>query len=106
MKYLNYNTEGQIIGIYDKEIHSIIPEPNIEITDEAWEELIKDIENHHIIDDVLIYTPKTQEQIEEEIRLVEIKATLDKAQQEVEDELQNILRSIAIEKYIEKQTGL
>ena len=41
MKYLNYDeTAGEIKGFYSDEIHSTIPEPNIEITEEVWQNLI------------------------------------------------------------------
>lgn len=41
MKYLNYDeTTGEIKGFYTPEIHSAIPEPNIEITEEIWQNLI------------------------------------------------------------------
>ena len=41
MKYahLEKNT-NKILGWYDKEIHSKIPTPNIEVSDEVWQEAI------------------------------------------------------------------
>jgi hypothetical protein len=37
MKYLHYDKlSGKILGFYTKEIHVIIPEPNIEITENEW----------------------------------------------------------------------
>lgn len=41
MKYANYDKEtNEIRGYYDDEIHETIPEPNISISDEAWQEAL------------------------------------------------------------------
>ncbi|RAZ49210.1 hypothetical protein [Campylobacter hyointestinalis] len=41
MKYVNYDKKSnEILGYYDSEIHETIPTPNIEISDEAWQEAI------------------------------------------------------------------
>lgn len=37
MKYVNYDKRSnEILGYYDRDIHKIIPEPNIEVSDELW----------------------------------------------------------------------
>ena len=37
MRYVHYNeTTGDIIGFYDDETHTTIPEPNITITEQEW----------------------------------------------------------------------
>ena len=41
MKYANIeNGTNKLLGWYDKEIHSKIPTPNIEVTDEVWQEAL------------------------------------------------------------------
>ena len=40
MKYAHINENGQILGWYDKEIHTSIPTPNIEVSDEQWKNAI------------------------------------------------------------------
>lgn len=42
MKYANIeNGTNKLLGWYDKEIHLEIPTPNIEVTDEVWQEALK-----------------------------------------------------------------
>lgn len=36
MKYAHTDTNGQIIGWYDTEVHATIPTPNISVSDEVW----------------------------------------------------------------------
>lgn len=41
MKYAHYDEiTKELLGYYDSEIHENIPAPNIEISDEAWQEAI------------------------------------------------------------------
>ena len=41
MKYANIeNRTNKLLGWYTKEIHSKIPTPNIEVTDEVWQEAL------------------------------------------------------------------
>jgi hypothetical protein len=41
MKYANIeNGTNKLLGWYTKEIHSKIPTPNIEVTDEVWQEAL------------------------------------------------------------------
>lgn len=49
---------------------------------------------------------KTKEDIAKEEKALKDKEALDKVQYEVEEELKTIIRSMAIEKYIEKQKGI
>ena len=59
MKYAYYNNDtGQLIGFYDDEIHESIPEPNIELTDEQWQEAV---DNHYNFVDVDSGTISTQD---------------------------------------------
>jgi len=41
MKYANYDKTGKLLGWYDKEIHSTIPTPNIEVSDEQWQKALE-----------------------------------------------------------------
>ena len=41
MKYANYDKKtNKILGFYDDEIHSSIPEPNIKISDDEWKKAL------------------------------------------------------------------
>lgn len=48
MKFAHTGNNGQILGWYDPVIHSEIPEPNIEVTDEQW--LVSIGANHNTVD--------------------------------------------------------
>ena len=55
MKYANYDNDGNILGFYSDDIHSIIPEPNIALTDDQWQSALNgskivDVENMILID--------------------------------------------------------
>ena len=41
MKYANINENNKILGWYSDDIHSEIPTPNIEVTDEVWQEALR-----------------------------------------------------------------
>ena len=42
MKYANYDKEtNEILGYYDDEIHESIPEPNVKISDDEWQEALR-----------------------------------------------------------------
>ena len=42
MKYANYNKDtNEILGYYDDSIHETIPEPNIKISDDEWQEALQ-----------------------------------------------------------------
>lgn len=45
MKYAYIDKNGQLLGWYDDEIHTSIPTPNIEVSDEAWQNAINN--NHN-----------------------------------------------------------
>jgi hypothetical protein len=36
MKIANIDNQNKILGWYDSNIHSVIPTPNVEVTDEQW----------------------------------------------------------------------
>jgi hypothetical protein len=45
MKIAHINEQNKLLGWYDTEIHSTIPIPNIEVTDEVWQNAINN--NHN-----------------------------------------------------------
>ena len=41
MKHVNYDAKtNEILGFYDDEIHESIPEPNIKVSDDEWQQAI------------------------------------------------------------------
>lgn len=44
MKYAHIEENGKIIGWYDESIHTSIPTPNIEVSDEVWQ---NSLDNNH-----------------------------------------------------------
>jgi hypothetical protein len=44
-KYAHINSENILQGWYDSEIHTTIPTPNIEVTDEQWQISINNSNN-------------------------------------------------------------
>lgn len=78
MKYANIiKKTGQLLGWYDKDIHASIPAPNIEVSDEEWQNAINN--NHNKVN-----TDGTTETCDfrtsEEINEQELKAKLSEAQ--------------------------
>jgi len=51
MKYAHVDTNGQILGWYESDIHDTIPEPNVQVTEEVWQNAI-DSSHNTIIDGV------------------------------------------------------
>ena len=51
MKIAHVDNNGQILGWYDQEIHTDIPEPNVEVSEEVWQNAINSSHNT-IIDGV------------------------------------------------------
>jgi uncharacterized protein (UPF0297 family) len=37
MKIANIDNDNKLLGWYDSNIHSVIPTPNVEVTDEQWQ---------------------------------------------------------------------
>lgn len=62
MKYAHYDKDTKrLLGFYDDEIHESIPEQNIKISDEAWQEALA-IGANTIKDGKMIYVePKIDE---------------------------------------------
>jgi len=51
MKYAHVDGNGQILGWYEDEIHSTIPEPNVQVSEEVWQNAL-DSSHNTIIDGV------------------------------------------------------
>jgi hypothetical protein len=51
MKYAHVENNGQILGWYESEIHDTIPEPNVQVSEETWQNAINSSHNT-IIDGV------------------------------------------------------
>jgi len=51
MKYAHIDDNGQILGWYDQEIHQSIPEPNVQVSEEVWQNAL-DSSHNTIIDGV------------------------------------------------------
>jgi len=51
MKHAHVDNNGQILGWYDQEIHTDIPEPNVQVSEEVWQNSINHSHNT-IIDGV------------------------------------------------------
>jgi len=45
MKIAHVDNNGQILGWYDQEIHTDIPEPNVEVSEEVWQNAIDSSHN-------------------------------------------------------------
>lgn len=76
MKYANYDkTTGQILGWYDDNIHSKIPEPNIEVSEKVWQEAININANCYKDSEFIVKDFRT----DEEIRTAEINTQIAEA---------------------------
>lgn len=70
MKYAHTDGAKNILGWYDKGVHSSIPTPSIEVTEEQWETAINSGHNKVYADGstALVETIKTALQIEDELK--------------------------------------
>jgi hypothetical protein len=60
MKYAHYDTDnGSIIGFYDDDVHEAIPSPNLQLTDDEYEQANqgrKKVLNGLLVDDAIVMT--------------------------------------------------
>ena len=69
MKYANIeNGTNKLLGWYDKEIHLEIPTPNIEVTDEVWQEALNINANSYENGKFIVKDFRTPEEIEQEVQ--------------------------------------
>ena len=69
MKYVNIeNGTNKLLGWYDKEIHLEIPTPNIEVTDEVWQEALNINANYYENGKFIVKDFRTPEEIEQEVQ--------------------------------------
>ena len=73
MKYTHYDKDtNRILGYYDDEIHTIIPKPNIQITQKQWQEAISTGANY-VEEGKLIFKQKElSEQDKKQAKLAEL----------------------------------
>lgn len=85
MKYAHYDKDTKrLLGFYDDEIHEKIPESNIKISDEAWQEALA-IGANTIKDGKMIYVePKIDEKAK---ALAQLEADI----KECEDDIKHAL---------------
>ena len=79
MKYANIeNGTNKLLGWYDKEIHLEIPTPNIEVTDEVWQEALNINANCYENGEFIFKDFTTYEQREEQ-RILHIETKCNQA---------------------------
>ena len=67
MKYANIEKNtNKLLGWYTKEIHSKIPTPNIEVTDEVWQEALNINANCYENGEFIVKDFRTPEEIQEQ----------------------------------------
>ena len=67
MKYANIeNGTNKLLGWYTKEIHSKIPTPNIEVTDEVWQEALNISANCYENGEFIVKDFRTEEEKEKQ----------------------------------------
>ena len=67
MKYAHLeNNTNKILGWYDEEINPVIPTPNIEVSDEVWQEAININANCYENGEFIVKDFRTEEEIEQE----------------------------------------
>lgn len=76
MIYAHINTQNEILGWYDSEIHPVIPQPNIEVSKEDWEQAIQ-INANCIENNKFIYKDFSTEIEKVKMRISELKSLLD-----------------------------
>lgn len=69
MKYAHTDENGRLIGWYDSDIHENIPEPNVAVSVETWQNAINN--NHNtVINDATSYVDyRTEEEKSQDIRI-------------------------------------
>ena len=91
MKYANIeNGTNKLLGWYDKEIHPEIPTPNIEVTDEVWQEAININANCYENNKFIVKDFRTEEEIEQEAQ-AQFRAERDKLLAEADIEINKLV---------------
>ena len=69
MKYANIDSNNFILGWYTSEIHSNIPTPNVEVSDNTWRAALDNSHNHITAEGVTSFVnPKTEVELTAEVR--------------------------------------
>lgn len=96
MKYAHLEKDtNRILGWYSDDIHTDIPTPNIEVTDEVWQEAINISANCYENEKFIVKDFRTDDEIEE-ARIQSIKLTAQSL----------ILNNYSLEKQSSSQLGL
>ena len=66
MKYAHLDKENKILGWYSDDIHSNIPTPNIEVTEEVWQEALSINANCYENGEFIVKDFRTEEESEQE----------------------------------------
>ena len=91
MKYANIeNGTNKLLGWYDKEIHLEIPTPNIEVTDEVWQEALNINANCYENGEFIVKDFRTVEEIEQEPK-AQFRAERDKLLVEADIEINKLV---------------
>ena len=99
MKYAHIDNNGQILGWYDDEIHSDIPEPNVQVSEEVWQNAL-DSSHNTIIGGVTSQVDyRTDEQKSSDIRLLRDQLL----QSEVDPVVTNPLRWAELSSAVQQQ---
>lgn len=94
MKYAHLEKDtNKILGWYSDDIHDIIPTPNIEVTDEVWQEALSINANCYENGKFIVKDFRTEEEIE--------KQELDKKIREAKSYLSSTDFYMTIDKYAE-----
>ena len=86
MKYAHLDKENKILGWHDDNIHSNIPTPNIEVTDEVWQEALNINANCYENGEFIVKDFRTVEEIENQQlqhKINDAKQFLDKSDKKV-----------------------
>ena len=91
MKYANIeNGTNKLLGWYDKEIHLEIPTPNIEVTDDVWQEALNINANCYENGKFIVKDFRTPEEIEQEVQ-AQFRAERDKLLVEADIEINKLV---------------
>lgn len=99
MKYAHIDNNGQILGWYDDEIHESVPEPNVQVSEEVWQNAL-DSSHNTIISGVTSQVDyRTDEQKASDIRFLRDQLL----QSEVDPVVTNPLRWAELSSAVQQQ---
>ncbi len=91
MKYAHLEQDtNKLLGWYSDDIHSEIPTPNIEVTDEVWQEALNINANCYESGEFIVKDFRTEEEIEQETQ-AQFRAERDKLLAEADIEINKLV---------------